>query len=241
MKIVAFALPLTLLAACEKAAETPANKSAVAAVTPPAGTDWATTVSQTPEGGYRMGNPDAPIKIVEYGSISCSHCADFSEAASGPLRTNYVASGKVSYEFRSYLLGGQDVPATLLIQCGGPGPFFPLLEQAYATQKEWMGRLVGMPAAEQQRISTLPVDQQFKVFAAKAELDTFVKQRGIPAAKVEACLADTAGVEKLMKIREQANSEFNISGTPTFIMNGQVLQNTGTWEALETRLKAAGA
>lgn len=243
MKYIAFALPLILLSACGQQAgnNTQAAAGAVAAAKPPAGTEWATTVVETPDGGMRMGNPNAPVKVVEYGSMSCSHCADFSEQASAALRNTYVASGKVSYEFRSYLLGGQDVPATLLVQCGGTASFFPLLEQAYATQKEWLGKLVAITAAEQQKIAALPMTQQFAAIANKTGLDTFVKQRGVSAAKVEACLADNAAVDKLMKMRERANSEYKLQGTPTFLINGQVVPETGTWEALEAKIKAAGA
>ena len=56
----------------------------------PAGKSWAETVVITPEGGYRMGNPDAPIKIVEFASLTCSHCAEFAEAASASLRLRNV-------------------------------------------------------------------------------------------------------------------------------------------------------
>jgi protein-disulfide isomerase len=200
-----------------------------------------TTVAATPDGGFKMGNPNAPIKLVEYGSLSCSHCAEFSAKSAEALRNNYVASGKVSYEFRSYLLGGQDVPATLLIQCGGPTPFFLMLEQVYSQQGDWLGKLSDMTPAERQAISALPMKQQFAAIAKKTGLDEFVRQRGIPAAKAEACLADTATAEKLTKMRERANTEFNLQGTPTFLINGQTVPQTSTWEALEPALKAAGA
>ena len=242
MKSLAFILPLILLSACDqKAADSPVAAGAVAEVKAPAGTEWATTVVETPDGGMQMGNPNAPVKLIEYGSLSCSHCADFSEKASEELRNKYVASGKVSYEFRSYLLGGQDIPATLLVQCGGTASFFPLLEQAYAAQKEWLGKLMAMSPAEQQSLTALPMPQQFAALASKTGLDTFVKQRGISSAKVDACLANNAAVEKLMKIRERANTEYKVPGTPTFLINGQVVPDTGTWEVLETKLKAAGA
>jgi len=110
IRIIFTGVAMLALAACNSGADNAAVTGApVAEVAPPAGTQWATIVAATPDGGFVMGNPNAPIKLVEYGSLSCSHCADFSEAASEALRTKYVASGKVSYEFRSYLLGGQDV------------------------------------------------------------------------------------------------------------------------------------
>jgi len=242
MKSITLALTLLALAACsDDKTSGAAARAPVAAVPAPAGTEWATTVSETPDGGFRMGNPNAPIRLVEYGSLSCSHCAEFSEKAADAIRDKYVASGRVSYEFRSYLLGGQDVPATLLVRCGGPAPFFPLLEQAYAAQKDWLGKLVAMTPAQQQAVGALPPAQQFAAIAKQTGLDAFARQRGISATKADACLADTATADKLVKMRDRANTEFNLQGTPTFLINGQNVPETSTWEALEPALKAAGA
>ena len=55
----------------------------------------------TPEGGFRMGNPAAPIKLVEYGSLACPHCRHFEETGYKPLLQTYVRTGRVSYEFRN--------------------------------------------------------------------------------------------------------------------------------------------
>ena len=74
------------LAGCGKGTTDQSKEQAVVAkVAAPAGKQWSTTVTKTAEGGYRMGNPDAPIKLVEYGSRSCPHCKRFAEE-SGPLR-----------------------------------------------------------------------------------------------------------------------------------------------------------
>ena len=76
-------LPLALgLAACKKSDSTGSSSGdPVAAVAPPAGKAWTDVVKATPEGGMVMGNPAAPIKLVEYGSLSCPHCAKFAAAA----------------------------------------------------------------------------------------------------------------------------------------------------------------
>jgi protein-disulfide isomerase len=205
MKPVAYVLPLLLLAACgEKSGDTPTATGPVVAVKAPAGTEWVTTVVETPDGGMRMGNPNAPIKVVEYGSLSCSHCAEFSEKSAEPLKANYISTGKVSYEFRNYVRDPMDLAATLLARCGGPGPFFPLAEQMFADQHNWFEKLKTVPVAEQQAIGALT-----------------------PA--------------ELVKMRDRANTEFNLQVTPTFIINGQTLSDTASWEQLEAKLKAAGA
>ena len=88
-----------------------------------------------------MGNPAAKVKLVEYGSLTCGHCATFAKAGMAPLVGTYVRSGKVSYEYRNFVLNGLDVAATLVARCGGPGRFFPVADTLYATQDQWMGRV----------------------------------------------------------------------------------------------------
>ena len=242
MKFGALILPVVLISGCsQKSDNRQTNAAPVAAVKPPPGADWTTTVVETADGGMRMGNPNAPIKLVEYGSMSCSHCAEFSEKSAVPLKTNYVASGKLSYEYRNYVRDPMDLTATLLARCGGPGPFFPLAEQMFADQKNWFEKVKVITPAEQQAMAALTPAQQFAKFASIIGLDNFVRQRGISAERADACLANKAETDKLVKMRDRANTEFNLEGTPTFIINGEVVPETTTWEALQPKLKAAGA
>jgi len=233
---------LALISACnDKAGTTAAPSAPVAAKAPPAGSDWTTTVVATADGGFLMGNPDAPIKLVEYGSLTCPHCAHFSEQSAEALKSKYVATGKMSYEFRSYLLHGQDLAATMIMQCGGPAPFFTLLEQAYADQANWLGKLVALPAAEQTAMAALPVDQQNIQIAHKSGLYDFAIARGLSTSQIDRCLNDQAFADKMLKVRDRANTEFHLEGTPTFIINGQTVPDVSSWDLLEPKLKAAGA
>ncbi len=234
---------LLALAACSGSADNASAPAAapVAAAPAPQGTDWTATVAATPEGGFRMGNPNAAIKVVEYGSLTCPHCAAFSAEGMEPLKAKYIATGKVSYEFRSFLLHGQDLMATMLVGCGGPEPFFGLLEAAYANQEDWLGKLIALPPAELTRLQALPVAEQNVALAKASGLDAFVVQRGIPAADAQRCLTDAAAPDKLLKQRDTATSKFEVAGTPTFIINGATAPDTASWSALEAKLRAAGA
>src|SRR5689334_16077273 len=100
--------------------------------------DWTQVIQATPEGGYRMGNPDAPVKLVEYASISCPHCAEFTAEGATPLRERYVKSGQVSWEYRPVMLFPTDPGVFLLLRCQGAQPFFRLADQLYATQRDWI-------------------------------------------------------------------------------------------------------
>ena len=230
------------LAACNSGAgNSTAAAAQVAGKPAPAGTEWATTVALTKDGGYRMGNPDAPIKLIEYGSVTCPACAAFSAQGMEPLKANFIKSGRVSYEFRSYLLHGPDLMATMVLQCGGPEPFFAMLEASYADLQNWLGKLSAMTPADQTRIQSLPIAAQNTALAQASGIDQFVIQRGVSSEAVKQCLADPKMPEKLLAMRNRANTEFELTGTPTFVINGKTVAGVASWADLEPELRAAGA
>jgi protein-disulfide isomerase len=236
-------LSLLALSACNKAPETAAAPQAEGTATPGAATaasNWLETASKTAEGGMLMGNPQAAVKLIEYGALSCPHCAKFSADSREKLK-EYVATGKVSYEFRTFLIHPQDVPASLLARCNGAGPFFAISEQMYDTQNDWLGKSSTISEADQKAWQAMTPSQVAVQMADKLGLVDFVKARGVGADKAAACLADKAGMDELEKIAKGATDQYQISGTPTFIINGQVVPDTTTWDLLEPALKAAGA
>ena len=233
------AVSVLALAGCDRNVGTPTN-TAEAPVAAPTGTSWTETTSVTPDGGMLMGNPSASVKLVEYGALSCPHCAKFSGDSAEGLKA-LIAKGTVSYELRTFLIHPQDVPASLLARCNGAGPFFAITEQMFATQDDWLSKSSTITAADQASWAAMTPNQVAASMAEKLVLVEFVQQRGIPAEKAKACLADPEGVKTLEKIAKVATDEFKISGTPTFIINGQVVPNVTTWADLEPELKKAGA
>jgi protein-disulfide isomerase len=210
----------------------------VAAVAAPAGTTWVETVAATPEGGFVMGNPDAPIKIVEFASYTCSHCRDFTAESAEPLK-EIVNSGKVSYELRSFLRDPLDMSVALLARCGGKDPFFPLTEQLFANQAAMFEKAQAAQAAYQIAMAA-PPQQRFVMLASGMGLIDFVKQRGISEDQAKQCLADTKAAEALAEGVQEAESKYAISGTPTFLINGVIADNVTTWDTLKAKLKDAG-
>jgi protein-disulfide isomerase len=199
--------------------------------------DWTQIVQETPEGGYRMGNPDAPVKLIEYASITCHVCAEFSEAGHEELTNQYVKSGQVSWEYRPYMLFPTDPGMFLLLRCQGPQPFFALAEQLYATQDEWSARTRQLPEAQLQQLSAMPPQQQAGALVKAIGMDQFFRQRGMPQARVDQCLSDQAGLQRLAEIQSVGTRD-NVTGTPTFLINGRPA-NVTTWSALEPQLRAA--
>jgi len=233
-------LAVALVAGCKDKDEVsgPPGGQPVAAIAPPQGSAWTDVVGETEEGGYRIGNPDAPVKLVEYASLSCPHCAEFSKEGATSLRDNYVKSGRVSWEFRPFLLFPTDAAVTVLARCQGPGPFFAMVDQLYAEQESWMGRIRAMPEAQSQAIFALPPQQGMPKAVAAMGLEPFFRMRGMPEAKIASCLADQKALDRLAQIRERGSTEFNVQGTPTFFINGDKTE-AQAWEGLEGELKGA--
>ena len=213
----------------------PANVEAVA---PPEGGDWTQMVTQTPEGGFLMGNPNAAVKLVEFGSMTCPHCAEFDEKATAPLQ-EYVKSGRVSYEFRNFVRDPFDLTASLIARCGGAQTFFPLTHALYESQKQWVQDIQNASEQQMQQLTSLPPQQQFVEIAKLANLQQWAAQRGLPSSKSAACLTNQAEVDRLVQMTSDAVSTYNVPGTPAFLINGELVGQAATWEALEPKIKEA--
>ena len=238
-------LPLLALAACGgdggNASAPVQSSTPVANVAPPAGKQWADVVSKTPEGGYVQGNPNAPIKLVEYGARMCPTCGRFAAEGVEPLRQKYISTGKVSYEFRDFPLhGAPDLALALLNQCVDTEAFFPMLDQIYAGQSSFLDRQQKLPESTMQQIQTLAPPQAAAAFADAAGMVEFVKQRGIPEAKARQCLADQAAIKRIADVYADAANNRGVTGTPSFFINGKQVE-AAMWSQLEPALQAAGA
>lgn len=231
------------LAGCGKGEDKAANSAGpgapIAAVPAPAGTSWSDTVAETPVGGFVRGNPDAPVKLIEYASFTCPHCAEFAKTADEALGKT-VDTGKVSFEFRNLIRDPLDITMALVARCGGKEPFFSLAHQLFANQAQTFATLQAKGEAAYQGAMAAPPAQRFIKLAELAGLIDFAKQRGITESQARACLADIGKAEALAKANEVAVKEYDVQGTPTLIMNGNKLDNIATWPDLEARLREAG-
>lgn len=234
------AFALTLSACGGDNASLPASSEALPKIAAPAGKSWTEIVSQTEAGGYKMGNPDAKLQLVEYGAITCPGCAQFHVESKVELE-EIVAGGNVSFEFRPYLVHGiQDVPGFLLAKCNGAEAFFGLSDQLYVRQAEWLGKMQNLSEADQALAGTLKPAELIKFLAQKMDLINFVKPLGVSEDAADQCLTDQKTFEALVKETEKANDEAKIAGTPSFRLNGADM-NTNNWAAVKAGLKNAGA
>jgi protein-disulfide isomerase len=238
---LACAVAVVALAGCNKnqGNEVSNQPVKITQVAPPPGGDWTQVVNATPA-GFMMGNPNAKVKLIEIGALTCPHCKAFDDEGVPTLVDKYVKSGQVSWEFRPYLLHGLDLPAVLIAECNGAKSFFPLMRATYKDQQVWIGKIQSAPEAQQQQAQNLPPNQQFLVLARMAGLQDWAAVRGVPQAKSTQCLTNVNRVNQLVQITSDVTNQYpDFEGTPSFILNGKLLEKTATWEALEPQLKAA--
>lgn len=236
--------PIVLaLAACGDQAADPATATSepVAAVPAPAGTSWRETVAETPEGGHLVGNPNAPIKLVEYGSLTCPTCAAFATEGMEPLLAKYVDSGRVSFELRNFAVHGpRDIVLARLARCGAKEAVVPLSDQVWQNLATLEGPLQANQAAYE-RAMNLPMDQRFAALAQIGGYYEFFASRGISEDQARACLADVPSLETLAAATDRYAKQDGVTGTPTFTLNGRKLDGVNGWAQLEPALQRAGA
>jgi len=238
---IAALAPLALaLAACgdtEGEAGTPSGEP-IAQVAAPAGQSWVDTAAVTPEGGYVVGNPDAPLKLVEYASHTCSHCATFSQEASGPME-EYLATGRVSYEIRNQIHDAIDLTMAMLVRCGSPESFHPLASQVWANFDQVISTVQGNGAALEQATQAPPA-QRYQAIAEASGLLDFFAERGISRDQAMQCLSDPAAADRIVENSTTQSDELGVTGTPTFFLNGSKIDGTN-WASVEAALQQAGA
>lgn len=207
---------------------------------PPPGGNWSDVVNATAD-GYMMGNPNAKVKLIEIGALSCPHCKAFEDEGVPTLVDKYVKSGSVSWEFRPYLIHGPiDMPANLIAACNGLKSFFPLVQGIYKDQMMWMGKIEAVPQDKIAQIQNLPTNQVFVQLASLAGLQDWAAARGVPQAKSNQCLSDQKMIDHQVQVTNNVNNQYSdFQGTPSFVINGKLLPNTAEWSKLQPQLDAA--
>ncbi len=242
--IVTLVAPLALtLSACGSDAGSGAQGATsgepIAPIAAPAGSTWSEMVTVSDSDGYILGNPDAPIKLIEYASLTCGACANFAATGVTPLKADYVDTGRVSYELRNQVHNAPDLVLARLVRCGAPESFHPLSDQVWAN----LGALLGGaqqngPALE--AAMQLPENQRFSAAAQAMGFLDFFAARGLSRDQAQSCLADPDSLTAIAERSDAQSAELGINATPTFILNGTVLEER-TWPTLEPLLQKAGA
>jgi len=204
----------------------------------PAGPRWSTTVTESGIGAYSVGNPQAKVKLVEYFSYTCSHCAEFANEAGVPLKTHYIDTGLVLFEYRNLIRDPLDMTAAMLARCGGPKAFAPNHQAIFAAQPAWLGKAAKMTQAQQAAWYRGTLGERTRRMAADTGLDALMRGRGYTPAQLNACLESGVAEAELMGMTAIGTNVDKVEGTPTFFVNGRKVE-VGHWADLKPILDAA--
>lgn len=171
-----------------------------------------------------MGNPKAPVTVVEYASPMCPYCALVAREVLPKLKKEYVDTGKVYFIFRVFPLGAPDGAVSSLAKCAArksPKGYFDFIALAYRQQPIWDPDGYDIPDV-------------------KAGLIKLAGLAGIKPDEAERCMLDKPEWERVNRIATDAEERYSITGTPTFVINGTVLPVEDTrWERLKGHIDAA--
>lgn len=179
-----------------------------------------------------IGDKDAPVEIIEYAAISCSHCATFHSDVYPLLKEKYLDTGKARLVYRNFIFDNPfDVFAASLTRCVAEENFLPTLKTYFDTQRQWnkLSDLKRIFEAEGKAAA---------IKYAQGEVAEIGATAGISAEDARACFDNKAVVSYLLKIRQEAVEIYGVESTPTIIVGGQKLDRHDM-AALEQAIEGA--
>lgn len=199
--------------------------------------DWNARVVVSPTGSHVIGNPAAGTRLTEYVSYTCPHCAEFDRQASDPLRLFYVTPGKLSLEIRNLVRDPVDLTVALLTNCSQPAGFLRLHTTFLRQQPQWIARVQSASPAARARWSSGSALDRRRAIADDLGFYQTMLARGFNRPAVDRCLGDEAMARRLADQTAEAG-RLGVPGTPSFLINGELLEGVHEWRGLQEVLKA---
>lgn len=178
------------------------------------GVDAAALMQPGPLGDVWLGPKDAKVTIIEYASMTCSHCAAFHRTTWPALKERYIDTGKVRFTLREFPLDPLATAAFMLARCDGDAKYYPITDLLFDQQQAW---------AFQQK----PVDA----------LEQMLRQASISKEKFEACLKDQKLYDGVNATKQRGLDTFKVDSTPTFFINGERYKGEMTIDGMEKVIK----
>ena len=197
--------------------------------------NWNAAVAQQGSGAFTLGNPNAKVKLDEYVSYTCPHCAAFHKQADPVLRLAYVPQGKVSVTVQQFLRNPVDVTVAMLTNCGDPKRFFVRHNAFLGTQDKWLGKMEGFSQSQTARWSTGPIPNRLRAIATDFDFYATMGRWGYTRAQVDRCLADGPMMKRL-EGQTKAAMDLGVDGTPSFALDGKLLDEVHDWKALAAQI-----
>ncbi len=157
------------------------------------------SILEIKDSDFSIGDADAPITIIEYASMSCSHCANFHNNTLEDLKAEYIDTGKVRFVFRDFPFNYPALAGSMMMRCIPNEARYDYMNAVYKLQKSWVFRDNGK---------------------TRAELYKIMQSGGMQQDEFDACLSDVDLENDLLEGVMNAQREFNIRSTPSFIVNG---------------------
>ena len=216
-----------------------AAPAALLAAAPAMAQNWNATFADTPAQGHRVGDAEAPLQLVLFTSYTCPACAAFDQQSEAQLRYFYVHEGLAALEVRHLIRNPVDVAAALLAECGPDDRFFANHKAILQNQADWIARAQGIGAQQQARWGSGTVASRMRAIASDLELDELMEKQGLSRTQIDTCLSDEARAREIVAQSQANAAEYTIPGTPSFVLNGDMLDGVHNWLALNQALSAA--
>jgi protein-disulfide isomerase len=166
-----------------------------------------------------LGDPDAPLTVVEYASFTCPHCKSFHQGAFKEFKTNYVDTGKVHFIYREVYFDRFGLWAAMVARCGGADRYFGIADMIYDQQAEWTkGENPG---------------------AVADNLVTIGRTAGLTTEEIDACLQDGDMAQAMVALYQENAERDGVRSTPTFLIDGEVITGNQSYADFAARLDAA--
>ena len=178
----------------------------------------AKTVLQIAKDDRILGNPEAPITIVEYASLTCPHCAHFANDVLPEIKKEWIDTGKAKLVLRDFPLDEPALRAAMIARCAPPERYYAFADTFFAAQEKWV-----------------------RSNDYREALARLAKLGGMGQAEFDACIKNTELENKIVEGRLRATQELEVSSTPTFFVNGSKLSGAPTKEEFEKVLSGLAA
>ena len=163
-----------------------------------------------------LGDPEAPVTIIEYSSLTCPHCAAFHTDTLPAIKERFIDTGQAKIVYRDFPLDQNALNAAVIAHCAGPDRYFVFLEALFGSQERWAR-------------SSDPTESLIQLAGLG----------GLQRDQAEACLADDAMLDAVLKMRLDGQEEHQISSTPSFIINGELVSGNRSVDEFATVIESA--
>ncbi|MGC2856717.1 DsbA family protein [Novispirillum sp. DQ9] len=157
-----------------------------------------------------LGNPDAPITIVEYSALTCSHCANFHTTTLPEVKKAFIDTGKAKIVYRDFPIDNLALGAAVIARCVPEQSYFPMLDMLFKNQATWTKAANPLEA-----------------------LKGYARLAGLNGEQVDACIQNKDLVAAVQEVRNEANKSYGITATPTFVIEGKVLAGAQPYAEFE--------